>query len=567
MIITKMALPRRTFLRGLGATLALPLLDAMVPALSALSEDGGQAGQSSGLHLRAERCGDGQVDADREPAAASSCRRPSRPLEPFRNQVLVASGLAHLQANSFDDGAGDHSRGTAAWLSGIHAKRTEGADVQLGITVDQIAARELGQDTPLPSLELALETIDLVGNCDNGYSCAYMNTLSWRTATTPLPAETNPRKVFRRLFGQGDSPEVRLAELKHDKSILDSVLQDVSRLQRSARADRQQPPREYLDAIRDIERRIQKAEERNAESELPILEAPIGIPDTFEEHIQMMFDLQVLAFQADMTRVVTFLIGRELSNRTYPAHRDHRGAPLRLASPEQRGADREAREDQHLSHRRSSPASSRSCAATPDGDGNLLDHSMIVYGSGLSDGNRHDHSPLPILVRAAARQHEGRRARRVAEGHADDQPAPDGARYRRRPDRHAWRQHRHAQSAPGIEPFVVRGSRFYCGRTSNPSAVLFPPISTSGIQSAVLSEFHLRYSVRRDLPPISISGISLAFSPISISGIRCAVLSPPISTPVFRPQLFSFALASLPFGCQYLFHLDTNISSICNPNG
>jgi hypothetical protein len=397
MIISKLALPRRTFLRGLGATMALPLLDAMVPAMSALNKTAAK----SASRLAFIYVPNGAVMDKWTPTASGRGFELSptlSPLEPFRNQLLVTSGLAHLQANSFDDGAGDHSRGTAAWLSGIHAKRTEGADVQLGVTADQIAAREIGQHTQLPSLELALETIDLVGNCDNGYSCAYMNTLSWRTPTTPLPAETNPRKVFRRLFGTGDSPEQRKTELNYDKSILDSVLQDVSRLQRSLGPSDNSRLAEYFDSIRDVERRIQKAEERNLLSELPIIDAPTGIPDTFEEHIQMMFDLQVLAFQADITRVITFLIGRELSNRTYPAidiNEAHHSV-----SHHQNKAEQIAKlvkiNTYHITKLAGFLEKMRS---TQDGEGgNLLDQLTLVYGSGLSDGNRHDHSPLPIIV-------------------------------------------------------------------------------------------------------------------------------------------------------------------------
>jgi hypothetical protein len=377
--------------------MALPLLDAMVPALSALDKTAARpASRLAFVYVPNGAVMDKWTPTE---AGRSFALSPTlTPLQPFRDQVLVTSGLAHLQANSFDDGAGDHSRGTAAWLSGIHAKRTEGADVQLGITADQIAAREIGRHTPLPSLELALETIDLVGNCDNGYSCAYMNTLSWRTPTTPLPAETNPRKVFRRLFGQGDSPEARKAELGYDRSILDSVLQDVARLQRSLGPTDNSRLAEYLDSIRDVERRIQKAEERNALSELPILAAPTGIPDTFEEHIQMMFDLQVLAFQADITRVMTFLIGRELSNRTYPAidiNEAHHSV-----SHHQNKAEQIAKLVKiNTYHVTKLAGFLEKLRATKDGEGgNLLDQLTLIYGSGLSDGNRHDHSPLPIIV-------------------------------------------------------------------------------------------------------------------------------------------------------------------------
>jgi len=396
MMITKLALPRRTFLRGVGAALALPFLDAMVPALTALDKTVARPARRLGFIY----VPNGAVMDKWTPVGTGSDFTFSQsltPLEPFRDQLLVLSGLAQMQARSFDDGAGDHSRGTAAWLSGIHAKRTEGADVQLGITADQIAARELGQYTPLASLELGLETIDLVGNCDNGYSCAYMNTLSWRNATTPLPIEINPRKVFRRLFGAGNSTAERMAQIKDRRSILDSVLQDVARLQGTLGPSDHQRLTQYLDAIRDVERRIERAEERNAEPELPLMPVPDGVPDTFEEHIQVMFDLQVLAFQTDMTRVVTFLIGRELSNRTYP------GIGITEAhhslSHHQSNAEKiEKLIKINTYHVQKLTYLLDKLRSTADGDGSLLDHSMIVYGSGLSDGNRHDHSPLPTLV-------------------------------------------------------------------------------------------------------------------------------------------------------------------------
>ena len=396
MMITRMALPRRTFLRGVGATLALPLLDAMVPALTAFAKTSAQPVSRLGFIY----VPNGAVMEKWTPAAIGRGFEFSptlTPLEPFRDQMLVVSNLAQLQANSFDDGAGDHSRGTAAWLSGIHAKRTEGADVQLGVTADQIAAREFGKHTQLASLELALETIDLVGNCDNGYGCTYMNTLSWRSPTTPLPVETNPRKVFRRLFGQGDSPAERLANLKHDQSMLDSVIQDVSRLQRTLGPADNKRLTEYLDAIRDVERRILRAEEQSIESDLPLVEVPTGIPDTFEAHIDLMFDLQLLAYQADVTRVITFLVGRELSNRTYPAigitdaHHS--------ISHHQNDAEKLAKLVKiNTYHIQKLSGFLEKLRATPDGQGTLLDSLTLIYGSGLSDGNRHDHSPLPILV-------------------------------------------------------------------------------------------------------------------------------------------------------------------------
>ena len=396
MFISKMALPRRTFLRGVGATLALPLLDAMVPALSAWSTTAAAPASRLGFIY----VPNGAVMDKWKPAGIGRDFEFSQilsPLTPFRDRVLVLSGLAQMEARSYDDGAGDHSRGTAAWLSGIHAKRTEGADVQLGVTVDQIAAKEFGATTPLASLELALETIDLVGNCDNGYSCAYMNTLSWRSPTTPLPVETNPRKVFRRLFGQGNDVEQRLAQMHEDRSLLDSVRQDVARLQRALDPRDNSRLTEYLDAIRDVERRIQKAEQRNSTEDLPIVEVPAGIPDTFEEHIKLMFDLQVLAYQADLTRVITFMVGRELSNRTYPAIEINEAH--HSLSHHQNNAEKLTKLAKINSYHITKLAYFlEKLQEVPDGDGTLLDHLTLVYGSGLSDGNRHDHSPLPILL-------------------------------------------------------------------------------------------------------------------------------------------------------------------------
>lgn len=395
MIVTKTALPRRTFLRGVGATLALPLLDSMVPALSAMRATAATPARRvgfiyvpNGAEMENWTPADAGADFQFSPILS--------PLEPFRRQTLVLSGLAHLQANAFNDGAGDHSRATAAWLSGVHAKRTEGSDVRLGVTADQIAAAELGRDTQLASLELALETINLVGNCDSGYSCAYMNTLSWRTPTTPLPVETDPRKVFRRMFGSGGTPEERVARMRQDRSILDSVLEDVSRLKQSIGPADTDRVTEYLDAIRDVERRIQRTEQRNLEAPHE-LAVPLGVPDTFEEHIALMFDLQVLAYQADITRVITFLIGRELSNRTYPAigiRDSHHSTSHHQNKPEKKAqiAKINTYHIQQLTHFLGK------LEATPDGDGSLLDHMVLAYGSGLSDGNRHDHSPLPVLL-------------------------------------------------------------------------------------------------------------------------------------------------------------------------
>ena len=279
----------------------------------------------------------------------------------------------------------------------MHPKQTEGADVRAGITADQLAARHLGRDTPLPSLELAIDLDGLVGNCENGYSCVYLNTVAWRSPTTPLPMENNPRVVFERLFGDGGTTEQRVAEMRRDRSILDSVTDDLATLEHRIGAGDRSRLDQYLDAIRALERRIQLAEVQSADAELPALARPVGIPETFEGHVKLMFDLISLAYQADLTRVFTFMLGRELGGRTYP----HLGVP-----------------DPHhgLSHHRSDPEKLdkltrintyhmglfthllESLGSAPDGDGTVLDHSMVLYGGGLGDSNDHAHFDLPELV-------------------------------------------------------------------------------------------------------------------------------------------------------------------------
>mgnify|MGYP001056461605 CR=1 FL=1 len=396
MIIRKLAIPRRTFLRGAGATVALPLLDAMVPALSA---------QSTTAAAPVRRLGfvyipNGAVMQQWTPAETGSGFALSpilQPLAPYKDQLTVVTGLAHGQAEPLGDGNGEHSRASATWLNGVHPKQTEGADVQAGMTADQIAAAGLGQDTPLPSLELAIDLDGLVGNCENGYSCVYLNTVAWRSATTPLPMENNPRVVFERLFGDGGTTEQRVAEMRRDRSILDSVTDDLAALEREVGGGDRARIDQYLDSVRALERRIQLAEAQSVTVELPDLDRPVGIPDTYEDHVKLMFDLLALAYQADLTRVFTFMLGRELGGRTYP----HLGVP-----------------DPHhgLSHHRNDPEKLDKLArintyhmglfahflenlqSTSDGDGSLLDHSMVMYGGGLGDSNDHAHFDLPELV-------------------------------------------------------------------------------------------------------------------------------------------------------------------------
>jgi hypothetical protein len=416
MIITKLTLPRRTFLRGAGATLALPLLESMIPALSALT----RTAAAPVPRLAFLYIPNGVVLDKWTPAAqGTEFELPPTltPLAPFRSRLSVVSGLGHRQAESNGDGNGDHSRAAATWLSGVRAKRTEGADVRGGMTVDQLAAAEFGRHTRLPSLELALEANYLVGNCDVGYSCVYMNTISWRTPTTPLPMENNPRVVFQRLFGDGGTPAERLVQIRRDRSILDSVTAATDRLTSTLGPSDRTRLEEYLEAVRDIERRLQKAEQQ-ADLALPVPERPVTVPDSFEEHIKLMFDLQVLAFQADVTRVISFLIGRELSSRTYPqigVPDPHHGISHHENNPEK--LVKLQRIDTY--HVQMLAYFLEKLASTPDGDGSLLDHLLLLYGGGISDGNLHNHARLPLLLAGGgAGQHKGGRHLR----YADDTP-------------------------------------------------------------------------------------------------------------------------------------------------
>jgi hypothetical protein len=413
MFVSKIALPRRTFLRGVGATLALPLLDAMVPALTAQSRTAarplrrlgfvympnGVARNFSGINYWTP-LGEG---------ASFELSPILKPLEPFRNRMVVVSGLAQHQADAHDDGAnGDHTRGTSSWLTGVHPKRTEGADLRNGLSADQIAAAEIGKDTALPSLELAIDLNFLGGQCENSYACAYMNTLSWSTATTPLPTENNPRMVFERLFGDGGTSEQRLARARENRSILDSVMADLNRLQNSLGPSDRTKVTDYVDSVREVERRIQRVEQRNA-SDLPDLNQPSGIPERFDEHVKLMYELQWLAYRADVTRVVTFMLGRELNFRTYPeigiteGHHGlshHQDNPNQLAKYAKLGTYQAELFSWFLEKLKS----------TPEGDGTLLDHSLFLYGAGLSNPNLHAHYDLPlVLVGSAAGQLTGGR--------------------------------------------------------------------------------------------------------------------------------------------------------------
>ena len=394
--ITQKHLPRRAFLRGLGTTLALPLLDSMAPAMA-----GTKVGKPP-VRLGFVYVPNGIIPGAWTPSAEGKnfqFNRIMQPLEAYRENLVVLSGLAQVQGRSFGSGGGDHARAGATWLTGVHPKKTGGFGIQAGVSADQIAAQELGKSTELASLEVSIDSPSLAGNCDSGYSCAYTNTISWRSETTPLPMEVNPRAVFERLFGDGQSTDsaARLKALQEQRSILDYLAGSLDRIETKLGQSDRRKLTEYLEAIRDIERRIQKAEERSAAVEVPLINRPSAIPEDLTEHMKLMIDLQVIAFQADLTRVITFMMGREGSNRSYR----HLGVPDGHHNCTHHQNDPEKIEKTTLIdtyHVQMFSYMVDKLKATPDGDGSLLDHSMILYGSSLSDGNNHLHDNLPLVL-------------------------------------------------------------------------------------------------------------------------------------------------------------------------
>ena len=390
--ITKKALHRRTFLRGMGATVALPLLDAMVPALSA-------AAPKSTPRLGFIYAANGTIHDRWIPTTTGRDFALSpilKPLEPVRSQINILSGLSHLQADTFGDGTGDHPRSSAVWLTGVHAydRSRPDIEVRLATSADQIAAREIGKATQLPSIEMNLDP-NTQGACDTG-DCFFNNTISWRNPTTPNPAESHPRLVFERLFGDGGSAEQRMARMKRNGSLLDSVMQEVSSLDKTLGAGDRSKLTEYLESVREIEQRIQSVETRGIQS-IALPERPTDVPATFDEHIKLMYDLQVLGFQADVTRVFTMMVARELSTRTY----------AQIGVPDQGHAVSHHRNDPELIDKKTKVDTYhiellayflQKLMATKDGDGTLLDQSLILYGGGMGDGNLHRHSNLPCLM-------------------------------------------------------------------------------------------------------------------------------------------------------------------------
>jgi hypothetical protein len=402
--ITKKALPRRSFLRGAGATLALPLLDAMVPASTALAASAAKPVRRLGFIYVPM----GAHMPEWTPAGSGKLSGLSpilRPLANVSDQLTVVTNLELKNAYP-----GTHATSNSAFLSAATAKWTESSDYYLGTTVDQVAAKQLGAETRLPSLELAMDLLTTVGQCDNGYACVYQNNLSWSTPTNPLPAEAHPRVVFERLFGDGGTAAERLSELRKTASLLDWVRDDIARLQNKLGPGDRVRVSQYLDTVREVERRIQKAEAETADSKLPDLDRPVGVPAAYADHARLMFDLQLLAFQGDVTRVVAFQLARETSTRTYPeigVSEAHHPLTHNGGNPEQLAKVAKI----NAFHVGLFAAFLEKLKATPDGEGSLLDHTVYLYGSGMSNGDKHDHTNLPILVAGGGTRSGGRHIR------------------------------------------------------------------------------------------------------------------------------------------------------------
>ena len=394
MIIMKKSLARRTVLRGIGATVALPFLDAMLPAATAEA----QTAASPVARFGAVYIPHGAIMDRFTPKTAGTGFELSptlTPFEPVRGRISVISGLDGPPEPA---GGGGHAIGPASWLSGVNPRVTQGADILGGTTIDQVIARQIGEDTPLSSLQVGTEDSSrFVGACEIFYSCSYVNTVSWRTPTMPLPVEINPRVVFERMFGRSGTAAERLARIQEDRSILDSVAEGTTRLlgQQLGPRDRSRLS-DYLENIREVERRIQRAEQ-NTDARLAMPNAPAGVPDAFEERVTLMFDMLAVALQADMTRVFTFMMFRDYSQQTYP----HLGVPdpNHALSHHQNNPERMAklaRVNQY--HYGLFARFVEKLRSIPDGPGSLLDHSVLLCGSGMDNSNRHTHTRLPLLV-------------------------------------------------------------------------------------------------------------------------------------------------------------------------
>ena len=401
MIITRKAIPRRTVLRGLGAALALPLLDGMVPALTAQALTAAKPINRFGVMYIVN----GMIMEQwtpKEEGAGYELTPTLAALAAHRDRFSVLTGLACVPSPGRPGGA--HAKASTRFLTDVSPPTSE-TWLDAGVSVDQILAQEAGRHTQLASLELAIESGETAGACDVGFACAYTNTVSWRSANTPLPTENNPRVVFERLFGDSGStdPKARRARIRQDKSVLDSVIEEAASLRRSLGPGDGVKLVEYLDAIRDVERRIQRAEEQSGR-ELPLVDHPAGAPDSFDDHVKLMCDLQVLAYQADLTRVVTFMLGREFSGVTYPqigvpdAHHPithHQQEPEKIVKVAKINAYQVTKFAYLLDR----------LSATPDGDGTLLDHATLIYGTGMGDCNAHDPRNIPVLLAGGGAGH------------------------------------------------------------------------------------------------------------------------------------------------------------------
>jgi hypothetical protein len=393
--ITRKSLPRRTFLKGVGASFALPLLDAMIPAATAAIRTSADGVRRLGYIFMPMGC-----DESRWTPGSEDTLDKLSPildsLKPVKDQMTVFTNMELKPAYP-----GSHATSNSSFLSAAKAKVTESSDYYLGTTADQVAAKQIGHQTQLPSLELAMDLMQTVGQCDNGYACVYQNNLSWSSPTTPLPAEAHPRLVFENLFGEGGTPEERRAALRERASLLDSIADDMNRLKRELGASDQARVSEYLDSIREVERRIQNAETDSKDNPLPDLERPMGVPASYADHARLMFDLQLLAFQGDITRVTTFQIARETSNRTYPeigvpdphhplSH--HGDDPNKIARMAKINAFHVSLFAEYLEKLQN----------TPEGNGSLLDNVLLLYGSGIGNPNVHNHTNLPIILAGGA---------------------------------------------------------------------------------------------------------------------------------------------------------------------
>ena len=407
MLITKKYLSRRTVLQGLGVSVALPFLDAMAPAQTPVSKTAAAPRTRLAciemVHGAAGSTVDGSSKhywSPEKEGANFEFTQTLKPLEPFREYITIVSDTDLHPAGAWapaEEGA-DHFRSTAAFLTAAHPKMTEGADIQCGTSIDQMYAQQFGQDTPLPSIQLCIESVDGSGACDYGYACVYADTISWASPTQPLPMTVDPRQAFESLFGDGATPAERSARQKIDGSILDGIVRRVADLQRGLGPRDRSRLNDYLADVREIERRIQRIEKYNSGGEARALPAaPIGVPDSFEEHVKLMFDLQALAFMTNVTRVAAFKMSRDVCQRVYPESgvktpfhscSHHGETPSRIAEFAKL----------NLYHVGLVPYFLDKLKSTPDGDGNLLDHSMVLYGSPLGDSNAHNHKRVPIFL-------------------------------------------------------------------------------------------------------------------------------------------------------------------------